>query len=566
MKRYIEACFTGIWVQTVEPEDAVTELVQMCRENRFQYYQHDPKDGLQQLLIKDGEEKWEPLTVTRTVGDKPVQVSIKGLDEALSAMLTAVIPARNEAERRNNRAQKQNILLFIWHAHLYGDGLVEDIRRAMNKGESERLHLVFMSHQVKPLELLRPRMAIIHHELPAHEQLMEIAHGLATEEGDIVDDNNFKATIAAAAGMTRIEARNAFSLSLIERNRLDPETVFRLKAQMLKTGNQALVLDTSSEPSGFEDVGGWMAAKRYHLSMLLNKRTPVKARPKGSLLMGVPGGGKDLYINALGKETHRPVLHLHLGRTRGGIQGQTEQWTEEVFRKADRMAPCILAISEIEKLFSGLKSSGLTDGGVKSNQIGAFLNWMQSRTADVYMMASCNDISAITNEMPEFVRAQRFDRIFYVDFPCRAAQDQIWKIHLRAYGHLLPYGIKPKHLMAAEDVAPTTEAIDEAFKQVDLPPYEEVHGRPGWKRWTGAEIEACCAEADLRDIPLVECQPTSMDDIVPEIIAATQNWATGKAYAVEYDGKYQGSDLHAELLEKAFGNRSLKRGSKPSRN
>ena len=60
-----------------------------------------------------------------------------------------------------------------------------------------------------------------------------------------------------------------------------------------------------------------------------------------------------------------------------------------------------------------------------------------------------------------------------------------------------------------------------------------------------------------------------MDDIAPEVIRATQEWATNRTYAVEYNGKYQGPDLHAELLAKAFsgnGNRALKRGTKTSRN
>lgn len=557
---YIFSGFPGSWVQTLEPEDAEYEIECMCREEGFFLYRHTPKDGLMRSSATTPR-AWTPVLGQREVRGQVQEQPTQDFIAALTTFRGA--EQARAAEEAGSVEARSHMVLLVWHGHLYGDGFLEEIRETMNIGKVQKLHLVFMSHVVKPHDLIRPRIAILNHELPDQKQLAQMAKSLLPEATG--EEPEFKASVAAAAGLTRIEAENAFSLSIYEHSQLKPEVIFGMKAQFLKTGNQSLVLCTDPEPAGFSDVGGLMSMKQYHVSILTQKHQPVKAKPKGSLLLGVPGGGKSWYTVALGREVNRPVLQCFLGRTRGGIQGQTEQFTDELFRKAERMAPSILFIDEIEKLFTGLKSSGSTDGGVKANQIGSFLTWMQSRKADVYLMATCNSIQAIVSEMPEFVRSQRFDRLFYLDYPCKEAQEAIWKIHLRAYGHLMDHGILPKHLMGREDEQPTADQIDDAFAHAALPPYET------WRRWTGAEIESCCAEADLRGIPLAECSPSSMDDIAPEVIRETQQWAAGKTYAAEYEGKYE-PDKHSKLLQQAFhegnGTRQVVRRkvSKPSAN
>jgi hypothetical protein len=35
LSEYLRACFTGLWVKTFEPEDALTEIVRLCRQERW---------------------------------------------------------------------------------------------------------------------------------------------------------------------------------------------------------------------------------------------------------------------------------------------------------------------------------------------------------------------------------------------------------------------------------------------------------------------------------------------------------------------------------------------------
>lgn len=75
---------------------------------------------------------------------------------------------------------------------------------------------------------------------------------------------------------------------------------------------------------------------------------------------------------------------------------------------------CILWIDEIEKGLGGVQSSNQTDGGVTNRIFGTMLTWMQEKECPVFVVCTANNIMAIP---PEFMRAGRFDEIFFLDLP-----------------------------------------------------------------------------------------------------------------------------------------------------
>jgi SpoVK/Ycf46/Vps4 family AAA+-type ATPase len=114
-----------------------------------------------------------------------------------------------------------------------------------------------------------------------------------------------------------------------------------------------------------------------------------------------------------------------MGCVFGGIVGQSEANLRTVIRTAEAIAPCVLWIDEIEKGFSGSKSSGSTDGGTSSRVFGSFLSWMQEKTKAVFVVATANDVSKLP---PEFLRKGRFDEMFFVDLPDVLERATIWEI------------------------------------------------------------------------------------------------------------------------------------------
>jgi hypothetical protein len=85
-----------------------------------------------------------------------------------------------------------------------------------------------------PVELEK-LFVVIEHDLPDRDQLAEIAREIATEERNCRAGRNWSWTVLdAAAGLTRLEAENAFSLSLVRQGRITSEAVWELKSGMLK--------------------------------------------------------------------------------------------------------------------------------------------------------------------------------------------------------------------------------------------------------------------------------------------------------------------------------------------
>ena len=47
VSEYVRACFTGIWIESHEHEDALTEIAKLCREQDWQLATWDIEQGLQ---------------------------------------------------------------------------------------------------------------------------------------------------------------------------------------------------------------------------------------------------------------------------------------------------------------------------------------------------------------------------------------------------------------------------------------------------------------------------------------------------------------------------------------
>ena len=97
-------------------------------------------------------------------------------------------------------------------------------------------------------------------------------------------------------------------------------------------------------------------------------------KPRGVLLLGVPGTGKACFAKALGNETGRPTLLLDLGALMGSLVGQTEANIRQALQIADAMSPAILFVDELEKALTGVGSQG--DSGVSTRLFGTLLTWL----------------------------------------------------------------------------------------------------------------------------------------------------------------------------------------------
>jgi hypothetical protein len=213
-------------------------------------------------------------------------------------------------------------VLQNFHRFTQSTEIVQALSKQILAGKQNRTILVILSPVVQiPVELDK-LFVVVEHDLPSRQQLADIARGVATEDGELPTGAELERVIDAAAGLTRYEAENAFSLSLVRHGGITPEPLWATKAQMLK--KSGLVALHQSEQD-FASLGGLAALKSFcKRAMLQPNRNHPHKRPRGILLLGVPGTGKSQFAKCLGKETGRPTLVLDVGALMGGIVGQTE--------------------------------------------------------------------------------------------------------------------------------------------------------------------------------------------------------------------------------------------------
>src|SRR5882724_4493174 len=224
------------------------------------------------------------------------------------------------------------------------------------------------------------------------------------------------------------------------------------------------------------------------------------------LIIGIPGCGKSLTAKASSKVFGAPLLKLDAGRIFAGLVGQSEANLRSVIQTAEAIAPCCLWIDEIEKGFSGSKSSNATDGGTSARVFGSFISWMQEKRAPVYIVATANDVSQLP---PEMLRKGRFDELLFVDLPNQAERGAIWAIQIAKY-HRDPKDFDIVQLARATDGLTGSE-VENVFVEALYAAFDE-------------EKEP----TDL-DIAKVLTEFVPLSKLMAEQIAGLKNWAKGRA-------------------------------------
>lgn len=399
LAEYVRACFTGIWIESHEHQDALSEIAGLCRRECWQLATWDVDRG----LSVGGD------TETSGGGQDPL-AAIRSLGAMATPEGTAILVLQN------------------FHRFLASAEIVQALARQIVGGKQCRTFIVVLAPVVNiPIELEK-LFIVLPHDLPQREQLLEIARGIGTESGELPDGPVLEQLLDAAAGLTRYEAEAAFSLSLVRHGRLQAEAVWELKCQTIKKSG---LLQLYRGEEDFSSLGGLNAVKTFCRRALLQpgRGNPLK-RPRGILLLSPPGCGKSQFAKALGKEVGRPVLMLDVGALMGSLVGQSEERTRQALKIVDAMSPCVAFIDEVEKAFSGVGNSGQTDSGISARMFGSFLTWLNDHESDVFVVCTANDVSKLP---PEFSRAERFDGIFFLDLPSREERQAIWKLYLQKY-------------------------------------------------------------------------------------------------------------------------------------
>jgi len=357
--------------------------------------------------------------------------------------------------------QKSVIFLQNFHRFLRGDAcidLIQQIYNLMDQYKATGKTIVILSPSVEiPIELSKV-FTVLSFDLPTKTDLKKILDYMAdSAKKPLPDDEKQDAILEAGKGLAAMEFENALALSLVAKKSFDPLVIMEQKSQLIRK-NASLMLEKFDE--SLENLGGLENLKSFC------RKVVASPHSRGVLLLGVPGTGKSHFAKGLGKELGLPTPGLDFGRMFGSLVGESEGRIREALSVIDAFSPCILFIDEIEKGLSGIQSSGSTDGGTGSRVFGTFLTWLNDHRSRVFVVATCNDVSKMP---PEFLRAERWDAIFFVDLPTERERRIILKLYQDQY-------------------------------QVQGEPSHNLQG------WSGAEIKSLCRIAAMMACPLAEAE------------------------------------------------------------
>jgi SpoVK/Ycf46/Vps4 family AAA+-type ATPase len=258
-----------------------------------------------------------------------------------------------------------------------------------------------------------------------------------------------------------------------------------------------------SELAGFRNLKLWLQQRASAFGA--NPPAGLDA-PKGILLLGVQGCGKSLAAKATAGAFGLPLLRLDFGALYNKYHGETERNLRESLQTAEVLSPCVLWLDEVEK---GL-ATGNDDSGTAQRVLGALLTWMAERRAQVFLVATANEVNDLR---PELIRKGRFDEIFFVDLPPPPSRAEILTIHMRKRG------LAPERMRLAELVAATDGFSGAEIEQGIVAALYAAHA-------LGQEPTHAHLAAELS-----KTRPLSV--IMAEPVAALRSWARGRTVAAE---------------------------------
>ncbi len=274
--------------------------------------------------------------------------------------------------------------------------------------------------------------------LPSSEEIGDLVDDFAAKNGLTIGSVERREVTSALRGVPGITINRLLGMSFAKTGKLSAQDVANEKTRSLRKNGLIEPIPLTEAQCA---VGGMVNLRGYlsHVSNIFANIDEAKAFgvdfPRGVLIAGMPGCGKSLAVKFAANMFGVPLLRLDTGRLMGKYNGESERNLREALAAAESMAPCVLWIDEIEKAFAGVGKDA--DNGVATRLFGSFLTWMNERSANVYTIATANDILGLP---PELMRRGRFDELFFVDFPTVEECEEILHAQIGRRGHFLADG------------------------------------------------------------------------------------------------------------------------------
>ena len=154
LREYVAGCFTGIWVETQEPQEAALDIQALCQEEEWRFARWDVDQGLRVAgqPVEDGQ---DPLVAVKSATAMGEETSV--------------------------------LVLENFHRFLGSPEIIQAMASQLHAGKQTRSIVVVLAPVLELPPELEKMFVAIEHDLPNREELREIAAGIGVEEGELAE-------------------------------------------------------------------------------------------------------------------------------------------------------------------------------------------------------------------------------------------------------------------------------------------------------------------------------------------------------------------------------------------
>jgi len=176
----------------------------------------------------------------------------------------------------------------------------------------------------------------------------------------------------------------------------------------------------TEQPIGVERLLAYIEKRKNRICI------PGSERLKGLLLIGPPGTGKSMLAKYLSGILNKPAVEVRLSSLMSRWMGETENLFQRLTDVLDAMAPVIVYMDEIEKMFSD-EGGGSSAGASMVRATGRLLSWMNDTVAPIFIIATANNIARMGEIGLTMTRRGRFDALYYVGYPDKEGRKKLFQ-------------------------------------------------------------------------------------------------------------------------------------------
>ncbi|CAZ82691.1 unnamed protein product [Tuber melanosporum] len=150
--------------------------------------------------------------------------------------------------------------------------------------------------------------------------------------------------------------------------------------------------------------------------------------PRGVLLHGPPGCGKNMLANAISRELGLPFIAISAPSIVSRMYGGSEKMIREIFEDAREIAPCLIFIDEIDAI---AQKRDNTEGDMEKRIVAQMLTCMDDLTLEktggepVMIIGATNRPDSLD---PALRRGGRFDKEIYLGVPDEVEREKILRV------------------------------------------------------------------------------------------------------------------------------------------